>query len=435
MFNNTVDDLPSVNGHSELAAIPKRANASRDCGPVMLNITYINHMGYPITVVTRQGFRHVVPVSDVPTKETSFRVRIEIAVTSAGFQALKVFMAGLPEGKYKIMHDMKAVWDNQIKIRHMHGAMAYVSFVVDYVIEPKAFFDNMSVYHRDSDCVISRLDIMAAPPHPYHADAAVLDRRAFDPESNSSANACIQFELIEDPEHPMTPRYVCISNRAFKITPKRDIRREPGLYVTSLSRDPENHTRTRAVQEVYDFDQMEKELGIFQTAEEALSAGDLKSIRQSQLAELEHQTTLMRRELEGQKATTDRLRLEREEDLRRIEHERRQEVLAAETALNRQIAENKLIAEAAEHLKLELKTNMERLEAERSQRTALFKENMTIRELLRKDHYENMSLARKDVYDDKSSQRKDYSELLKFLPAAVIGIGALVTAVSKYRSA
>jgi hypothetical protein len=65
MFNNTVDDLPSVNGHSELAAIPKRANASRDCGQVMLNITYINHMGYPITVVTRQGFRHVVNVRDV----------------------------------------------------------------------------------------------------------------------------------------------------------------------------------------------------------------------------------------------------------------------------------------------------------------------------------------------------------------------------------
>lgn len=434
MFNNTVDNVPLVGGFAELAAITKRGNADISDGPVSFNISYINHLGYPVTVVNRQGFRHVVPVSGSTSREAVFRVRIKIAVTVAGFQDLKVFMSSLPEGKYKIMHDIKGVWETQSKIKH-YGTIPYMSFVVDYVIEPKAFFDTTSVYHRDSDCVISRLDILGAPAHPYHPDAAVLDRSAFDPESNSSSNACIQFELIEDPDHPMAPRYVCISNRAFKITPKRDVRRAPGLYVTSLSKDPENHARTRAVQEVYNFEEMEKELGIFLTAEEAMTAGDLKSVRQERLAELEHQTALVRRELENQKSVTEQLRLEREEESRRIEHERRQENLAAETALNRQIAENKLISEAAEQLKAEIKLNVDRLESERVQRMALFKENMAIRDLLRKDHYDSVSLQRKDSYDDQSTKRKDYSELLKFLPVAIIGIGALVTAVSKYRSA
>ena len=434
MFNNTVDDVPLVSGFAELAAITKRGNADNGSGPVSFNISFINHLGYPITVVNRQGFRHVVPVADTTSREAVFRVRMQISVTVAGFQHLKVFMSSLPQGKYKIMHDIKEVWETQSKIRH-HGGVPFMSFVIDYVIEPKVFFDTKSVYHRDSDYVISRDDIMGAPAHPYHPDAAVLDRSAFDPDSNSASYACIQFELIEEPEHPMSPRYVCISNRAFKITPKRDARRAPGLYVNSLSKDPENHARTRAVQEVYGFSEMEKELGIFLTAEEALSAGDLKSVRQERLAELEHQTVLVRRELENQKAVTDQMRIEREEETRRIEHERRQETLAAETALNKQIAENKLIAEAAEQLKAEVRLNIERLETERTQRMALFKENLTIRELLRKDHFESIGLQRKDSYDEQSTLRKDYTEVLKFLPVAVIGIGALVTAVSKYRSA
>lgn len=434
MFNNTVDDVPLVSGFAELAAITKRSNADNGSGPVSFNISFINHLGYPITVVNRQGFRHVVPVADTTSREAVFRVRMQISVTVAGFQHLKVFMSSLPQGKYKIMHDIKEVWNTQSKIRH-HGGVPFMSFVIDYVIEPKVFFDTKSVYHRDSDYVFSRDDIMGAPAHPYHPDAAVLDRSAFDPESNSASNACIQFELIEDPDHPMSPRYVCISNRAFKITPKRDVRRAPGLYVTSLSKDPENHARTRAVQEVYGFEEMEKELGIFLTAEEALSAGDLKSVRQERLAELEHQTVLVRRELENQKAVTDQMRIEREEETRRIEHERRHETLAAETALNKQIAENKLIAEAAEQLKAEVRLNIDRLESERTQRMALFKENLTIRELLRKDHFDSIGLHRKDSYEEQSTMRKDYGEVLKFLPVAVIGIGALVTAVSKYRSA
>ena len=48
--------------------------------------------------------------------------------------------------------------------------------------------------------------------------------------------------------------------------------------------------------------------------------------------------------------------------------------------------------------------------------------------------HEIQSLARKDHYEQRSTARKDTSEVVKFLPAILLGMGTLGAAIYKFFS-
>ena len=243
----------------------------------------------------------------------------------------------------------------------------------------------------------------------------------------------------------MQDRFIALANKVFTIRAKTDNRRKPGLYMTTTERDLENHERTRVVQHVYEHSEMESALNIYKTPEEALAGGDLKTVRKEQLAELEHKTTVLKSENDAMRAEMEKAKAKREEEarereamLREREHVHKTEILSMSTMLEKVQAQNKLTSEAMDEIKHRSRMTSDALEEERAARQATLKELHSIREHSRKAElaelqakHEIKSLERKDKYDQRSTERKDTSEIIKFLPAVLLGIGTLCTAIYK----
>ena len=281
MFNNTAVDIFQHEGDGHLAACGPDDIKEVFVGPVQFKTTFINSLSYSLTVVDRNGMRHVVPPVKGYRFQPCFIIRQHITFDASCWDTIDTFLSGLPENKYHLIQKIKAEWDirkqNSIS-NNYHNRICRV-IIIDHVIEAKDFFDRSSVYHRGRDMIVSKLDILSAPPHPYHPDAARMSRIPYDQhDTDPTANACIQFEMIEG-DVPLVPRYVAISNKVFIVHPKKDIRRPPGVYVTTLERDPLDLARPRATQKTYSLEEMESELNLYRTPEEALAAGALHEQR------------------------------------------------------------------------------------------------------------------------------------------------------------
>ena len=243
----------------------------------------------------------------------------------------------------------------------------------------------------------------------------------------------------------MQDRFIALANKVFTIRAKTDHRRKPGLYMTTTERDLEHHDRSKIVQHVYSHSEMESALNIFKTPEEALAGGDLKTVRKEQLAELEHRTSVLKSENDAMRAAMEKAKAKREEEsrereaqLREREHSHKTEILSMSTLLEKVQAQNRITTEAMDEIKHRSRMASDALEEERAARQATLKELHAIREHSRKADlaelqakHEVQSLERKDKYEQRSTERKDTSEVIKILPAVLLGIGTLCTAIYK----
>ena len=426
MFNNTAVDIYQHNGDGYLPGCGPEDIKELFVGPVQFKTTFINSLSYPITVVDRTGIRHVVPPVKNYRFGPSFIIRLHITFDSSSWDTFDTFLSGLPENKYHLVQKIKAEWEvrkQQGVSTHLHNRVCRV-IIIDHVIEPKDFFDRTSVYHRGRDLIISKLDILSAPPHPFHPDAARMSRIPYDQhDSDPTANACVQFEMIEG-DKPLVPRYLAISNKVFIVHPKKDIRRPPGVYVTTLERDPLDPSRPRAIQKTYSLEEMESELNLYRTPEEALAAGDIKTVRKEELEKLEHTNHVLKKALESTKIGND-------QTIREMEHQHRVTQLELQNKLSQSDAVLKTLTEQHEREKLILRENAERQQHLLNERAIFLKDQLDARAVVRKDTYDDRSHHRKDYYEERSSERKDSSEVVKFLPAILIGIGGLITLAVK----
>ena len=129
---------------------------------------------------------------------------------------------------------------------------------------------------------------------------------------------------------------------------------------------------------------------------------------------------------------------EREAAIREREHEHKSEILGMTTQLEKVQMQNKIMVETLDELRQKAKAANDALEEERLARQQALKDAYAAGDLARKAAFaeiqmknEVASLARKDHYDQRSTERKDSSEIIKFLPAVVLGIGTLCTAIYK----
>lgn len=453
MFNNTMADLHQYTVEGAFPAIEPGWYNQFSSSPITLKTYYLNTLPHPLTIVTRNGLRHVVMPATVRGFQPAFIIRHEYKFNFRNWNDIDTLLAGLPPDKYQFLHTFKKHWE---ELKRMPRTMAYQQehcMVVDYVIQPNVFFDRKSIYYRVLDLVISRSDLLSAPPHPAHPDAAQdisLNMQGGDVDPTS--NMTLQMELIEGTD-PIAPRYIAISNRVFKITAKKDARREPGLYMTSLEKDPENPGQMRSIQQRFTLDEMQEKLSVYKTPDEALVAGDLSLARKAELNKMDQDLAMSKRELEALKIKNEQDRLAAEAQTRQLESQLRDE------AHKQRILEHEYKTKESEasfregRLKSDLamfKENMERetkvlkdfhtrREIEQDQRMRDVKEALERSEAERKieadrhrEEIERRALQRKDDYEKRSQDRKDTSEIVKFLPAILVGIGAVVLAAFKF---
>lgn len=255
----------------------------------------------------------------------------------------------------------------------------HTTITLDYSISiPELKQFGGSVYFHDVDLMVSQLSVDMAPDHPY-SERGLAQQQCVDVGSQTRFGFSIE---IVDNQGGIGDRYINIGGRVSRIPSTVDVRKMDGIYVSwnqSVSgRQSVPETQIRC----YDPEDADAEFKLFRSYGDALSYGNGDDFRKRELAELEHRTATIKATAAAEKADLDR----RNQDL--------------------------------DHSYKKLQFEYDRLRAERDEI------------LSRQSHQMEMEKQKlRDYYEGKSYDRKDRSEVVKFLPAIVTGIGALVIAI------
>jgi predicted nucleic acid-binding protein len=139
---------------------------------------------------------------------------------------------------------------------------------------------------------------------------------------------------------------------------------------------------------------------MYRTQEEATSGGDANVISQTVRAKADKESREARIELERIKTQAAIDDTQRTKELAELKHQQQKQELTYKT----QISELEHRLEATKRINTEVKEDVD----------------------IRKNQ-------RSDYYDERSYQRKDSSELIKYIPAILLGVGGLFTYMGKFK--
>jgi hypothetical protein len=202
-------------------------------------------------------------------------------------------------------------------------------------------------------------------------------------------------------------RYMFSGKDVITIPTFEDPKLESGVYITTMNSDINGDITRTTVK--YSYEEAERDHGVYRTKEHAYTNGDPK-------AKLVHDTEQlkvvnMERKMEESQSGHDLKIMEN----RWAAFLTEQRQTNAELERVREERHRMLMQELQE--KTQLTDRIRQLEKEAVERDSMN----------RKDYYESRSRHRDDYYESRSSQRKDYSEILKYVPAFIMGIaGAFV---------
>lgn len=351
-------------------------------------VSFINNTSVAITVVQRSGLRVSIPPKP-SFRSSGFVIRAEWAISAEVKENVRAVLNGVDDRSSQELQLLKrALQESDEK----QGFYAPAKLILDHPISVEQIKNHgRSVYHHESDLVISLLSVQAAPLHPYSEAGRNAKMMVDTPVrvGGSSFGYCVE---IVDNTGRFGDRFLNIVNTVYRVRPIRDTTRRNGIYIGSSTPDtgvfqPGEYTVKFLPLDSPDQDQC----GLFKSYEEAEHLGDLSGARKRELAEIEHATAHLRRE-------NDQLK--------------QQHVL--------EISEWEFKLKHAEALQKEADFKRERRESELEEERKRIEHFLALEKLRVKDRYEERSL-----------DRKDRSEIVKMLPTIIVGIGAAIPIVMK----
>ena len=383
MINNLASKVKVHYTRASVSTIIDRDLKDADIGPVQQTITFVNYLPIPITVVERSGFRHSVPSTHMHGEE-QFIIRQEIRIRNDCIGQLRKILSCMNTNTNYDLNVIKNIFLDQKEQRYYNGFVIKLDYKIDL---DTLKINGGTLYSKTRDLIISSLSLNDCPSHPFAEDT--IDENVFlggDNLEQDLGSPSFKIEIIDNNDE-IGNRFVLTLGEVHQIKPKSDLKRHSGIYVTTIEPNIINGMGYSLLQKKYTPKEAEEQLGIFRTKDLAKNAGDLKEARREELTRLEHNVLLLKQEVLTQKQTFD-------SEMQTVQHRR------AMSELEHQVLINKLEKE---------KQQIEH-----------------VRELERAE--------RKDYLDKVSQTRKDTSEIIKFLPHLIIGIGAIVVAVKKMKS-
>lgn len=346
---------------------------------VETRLQVLNFTDRDLTVGYRQGWNFRVPKRYDP-EHHSLILRFTLTLPSLVEINAQHLLSVVQEQCSAELGLLKAALAPKIEEGNVLGGF---DLVIDYSISvPELMRYGGTVYFHEVDLLVSVLSQDEAPLHPYsekgHHQSAAVDHK----HANGRFGYTIE---IVDNLGEIGERYVNLNGRVFKITPKEDARKADGVYVswsnavTGKTSVPQTNRRR------YDVAEAEAEFKLYRTYAEALNFGDEATTRKEELARLQHDNQVAQQALLNQKSDAESRNLQLQTDLTEI-------------------------TQRYELLKLERDNLIGQQQAE-----------MKRKEMITKDHYEERSYV-----------RKDSSEVVKVLPAIIVGLGAVIMAVGKF---
>lgn len=354
-------------------------------------------------------------------------------------QVYCIHSAGSINATYQLL---KSLADNNVMLSE-HAALMMKDLDNQYGIDPnkrnkinfklsvahRIFAEDIRksslVYSREADVVVTFDKISLALPHPNSSEGLQQFQVAGNKAFNNQAGI---FVHVIDNDNIARCRYYHAGKHLITVPSDEDDTRASGVYctVSSMKSDGLVDMDTHFLS----FKEAEEVIGLYRSKEEAISHGNpefaIKAEEQRNKAEearSKAEERRLARELEEAKHEHTLETLRRTEELDRVKH-----ALEIYKAENQQLKESIDIREtvrtdAYDYRKDHRKDQFEEESYDRKRR-----------EYRTKEYYDEYDYRRRDYYEGRSYDRKDTSELIKFIPAVILGALGAYALVSKGKS-
>lgn len=313
---------------------------------ISIRESFHNHTSRDCAVVMRSGLRFTVP-GQISQTCADFVFRMEYTIPVACFQQLYAYFdrndCSSPEDK-----ELQIIRDKFLS--HYQIAPNRTMFViVDTIVEAALLKEHGSLYVNSRDTVVCLEAVSSEVRHPYHVRDQLVEKYQEVMGNRQGVNFFL--ELIDN-EDEISDRYWFCSNRVFSVKPHKDPSRKSGVWF-GVSQVVKNGNQAEPEIIRIDFADAEKELGLYRTKEEAASSGDVKLLRQEELARLTNEhgrlTLEVTRLTSENKIALENLRA----DYQRKEFAEKERLLKLQSDLADKEAEAKAASALADRIKSE----------------------------------------------------------------------------------
>jgi hypothetical protein len=172
-----------------------------------------------------------------------------------------------------------------------------IQVILDCVVKEERLEEHRSLYIANRDIVVTLDHPSQAPDHP-HSYSVLLQER-YQEMAKTIHGLTFSIELIDN-EHQIGERFIYLAKQLLQLKPRVDPLRASGVYVGITDQDQYGKPIINVGR--FELEEAEEKLGLFKTREEAISGGDVKTLRQEQVAEMNHRFSI--KQLEDQAART-----------------------------------------------------------------------------------------------------------------------------------
>jgi hypothetical protein len=343
----------------------------------------VNNSAHQVGVATREGLKfEVQPTFSLRENNRKLLVRVAYNVDKPTYESVKRHLASSQDNspELKIIRDS---WSAQLIADHRFGARVVLDYPIDIEMIQKY---GGAVYFTDLDMVISLGPPGNIPAHPYSRDGALYSHwKEISPALNGSSSGNFIYSIkIIDNQQRIGPRYAKLRDSVIKIEPTKDSKLADGFYVIT-NRAVSSGVETSALYSEY------------YATEEGIPFYQLcRTYQEAELIGTDREMEMARMKWEGAMS------------------EASAKIKAAETAVAKSLAEKENLTRDAETKAQQHQHDMDRM-----------------REEVRKAQEERITVAYKDKVDIASTERKNTLELVKTVPAVILGILAAVMAFHK----
>ncbi|QVD49356.1 hypothetical protein LUCX_286 [Xanthomonas phage vB_XciM_LucasX] len=368
-----------------------------------LGFQFINHLHRPVTVVTRTGFRIVIPHSGPPRFQT---LKDKRRVPGDPYFIIRTRLTAQPEvildtselsndAGHQSTIESQAYLNSVVIMENARRLGPSHTACVEYRIPAEDFDSNGGVLHlQNIDLLVSILDQATTPPHPYSL-LGVRNRDADEFQQEQEKVGVFYGVYIRDKDGGFGQRYLNINGEVFGVP----VRNEPsderdGVYRVCNGKANSGYIHRRTIVEYYNFEEADEKLGLYQTYRDAFALGNPQEKSKRDYEERSQQLKLDELEYRNQKAASE-ARVDAEKERMR----------------------------------------MEMLHFEQQQRKIDHLNRMIGAELDRRDqHHRREMQVLKEILEARGHERREAGELIKLIPSVVTTVALYVAAIKKLKS-
>lgn len=366
-----------------------------DLSPVEIKQEFINELHENVTIVLRNGLPFQIRGKKGQARRR-LTINYTIVISGEAMHETANVLAQITSKSPVTMRVLKQAYESHAR---NYSPNQPIVLKLEYVVtkEDLRKYGN-SLYHHGLDCWISTVETTNYAVHPY-SEEGMLQGTIWNntPEQVKGGGALYAVEIVDN-LGVFGDRYLNIANEVYPVRAKKDAKRTDGVYITRTLPSEGELGRGEIVAAHWPFNKEDgsdfdfTQFHLYRTFTDAKTLGDIASARKVELQQKDHELQMGRKELEN---------LKQESERQRADFEREKQA---------QDREN------------------QRLEQEVTDRARRYRELEIERDRI-KDELELERLRKKDHYEEKAASRKDQSEMMKAMPAIILGVAAIITAI------